>query len=800
MNRYKGCYGQYKENIMTKIEGTREELIKELRKLQKEYNSLKELYDKETSGLRKPEEKMSKSEEIYRKAYMTSPDSININRLSDGMYISINEGFTRILRYSEAETIGKTSLEMNIWANPDDRKKLVQILKEKGEVRNFEANFQAKDGTILNGIMSASIIDLDGVPHILNVTRDITNRKKDEEALAQEQYLMHTLMDNLPDHIYFKDRESHFIRINKSMARFLGLNDSDQAGGKTDFDFFTAEHAQQAYGDEQNIIKTGQLLSKEEKETHHDRPDTWVSTIKMPLRDKDGKIIGTFGISRDITEQKLAAEALRESEEHYSFLFHKALDGIGLADAETGIIIDCNDTLASLVGRKREELVGQSQKILHPPDNNNSKFSAEFEKHLADREGKSLESQIITSSGIVREVEIKANHLNINGRETLQGVFRDITERKKLEYDLLFKQILLEAIIENIPDQVYYKDKNSKFVLCNAPVAQLAGCSSEMELLGKSDFDFYPARLAQKYFNDEQAIMENGQKLLNYEEQIIDKRTGEIRWNLSSKVPVRDAAGKVIGLAGINRDITERKKTEEEIKLKNELLQTINAEKDKFFSILAHDLKGPLSAFLDATQILAEEIQNMTLAEIKEITFNMKESASNIYGLLVNLLEWSRLKRGMMDFHPETSNVKKKIITSIEVLTESARRKEIKISYSLPDDLEIYADSHMFETLIRNLVSNAIKFTPRSGEIHVSASVTPGNPVEIRVSDNGIGMSRELMSKLFMLNEKTNRKGTEDEPSTGLGLLLCKEFVDKHSGKIWAESEEGKGSTFCFSL
>jgi len=504
--------------------------------------------------------------------------------------------------------------------------------------------------------------------------KDITERKQAEEALAHEQFLMNAIMNNFPDHIYFKDHESRFIRINKSLSKIFGLNDPAQAIGKTDFDFFTKEHAQQAYEDEKNIIRTGKMLSIEEKETHPDGSETWVSTVKLPLYDDEGNIIGTFGISKDITD------------------------------------------------------------------------------------------------------------------------------KQSLENENLFKQLLLENIIENIPDQVYYKDRNSKFVLCNTPVALLAGCTSEKDLLGKSDFDFHPHHLAQQYYNDEQAIMDKGEKLLDYEEQVINKKTGELHWNLSSKVPVRDAGGKVIGLAGINRDITARKKTEEEINLKNELLVTFNAEKDKFFSIIAHDLKGPLSAFLDATQILTKEIQNMSLEEIKDITINMKDSASNIYGLLENLLEWSRLKRGMMNFNPEIINVKRITTECLKVLKESASKKEIKITSYLPDNIEIYADSHMLETVVRNLVSNAIKFTPKSGEISLTATATEGNTIEIKVSDNGIGMPGALIYKLFLLNEKTNRLGTEGELSSGLGLLLCKEFIDKHGGKIWVESEEGKGSTFSFTI
>jgi signal transduction histidine kinase len=174
----------------------------------------------------------------------------------------------------------------------------------------------------------------------------------------------------------------------------------------------------------------------------------------------------------------------------------------------------------------------------------------------------------------------------------------------------------------------------------------------------------------------------------------------------------------------------------------------------------------------------------------------MKTSASSIYGLLENLLEWSRLKRGVMEFMPEKLNLRDKITHSIEVVSESAHRKGIEIDISVADDLQVLADNHMFEAMIRNLVSNAVKFTHSGGKISVSAQPDQNNCVEIKISDSGIGMKPELKDRLFLLNEKTSRKGTDGEPSSGLGLLLCKEFIDKNGGKIWVESEEGKGSTF----
>jgi signal transduction histidine kinase len=244
----------------------------------------------------------------------------------------------------------------------------------------------------------------------------------------------------------------------------------------------------------------------------------------------------------------------------------------------------------------------------------------------------------------------------------------------------------------------------------------------------------------------------------------------------------------------------ERKQAEEEIKKRNEELSEANAEKDKFFSILAHDLRGPMSAFVEITQLLTEDFQTMTPDQVRDITTSMKTDASNIYKLLENLLEWSRLKRGVFNFKPEKLNLRKVITIGTEPVSASALKKEIMIDISVPDDLEVLADEHMFEAVIRNLVSNAVKFTTFGGKIDVSAHLNKNNSVEIKISDTGIGMNPELKSKLFLLNENTSRKGTEGESSSGLGLLLCKEFVEKHSGKIWVESEEGKGSTFYFAI
>ena len=425
----------------------------------------------------------------------------------------------------------------------------------------------------------------------------------------------------------------------------------------------------------------------------------------MPLRDFDGNIIGTFGISRDITERK-----------------RSELESLALFEITKGILSTNNlDELLKLIHHSIGKVVYAENCFVALYNERTGLFNFPY---FVDK----IDSMPLPTSMV---------------KSCSAYVFRTVKP-------LLLSQKIFESLVEQ----------------------------NEVELVGSNSPSWIgiPLQTPSKVIGV--LVLQHYEKENVYSE---------------SDVKFLTSIGNQIAIA------IDRKKTEEEIKLKNELLQAINAEKDKFFSIIAHDLRGPLSAFVAATQIITDEIQTMSIEEIKDITDSMKTSATNIYSLLENLLEWSRLRRGGMDFVPEKLNLKKKTAECINVLNESARKKGIAIEITIPDELEILADSHMFETVIRNLVSNAIKFTPSGGKVNVTSSYN-NNSVEIKISDSGIGMTPELKSKLFQINEKTSRPGTEGELSTGLGLLLCKEFIEKHNGKIWVESEVGKGSTFAFTI
>ena len=229
-----------------------------------------------------------------------------------------------------------------------------------------------------------------------------------------------------------------------------------------------------------------------------------------------------------------------------------------------------------------------------------------------------------------------------------------------------------------------------------------------------------------------------------------------------------------------------------------------NAEKDKFFSIIAHDLKSPFNSMLGFSELLIENFDKYDISRQKKYISLINQSLQNTHKLLENLLLWSRAQRGIVDFVLKKENLYVLSDETIELLSHAAKNKSITLTNQIPKDIYVEVDKNMLSTIIRNLISNAIKFTPKGGEITAKArTITDENKqnyVEISVNDNGVGISLENQSKIFEITESVSTEGTENEQGTGLGLILCKDFVEKHGGKIWIKSEVGKGSKVIFTL
>ncbi len=247
------------------------------------------------------------------------------------------------------------------------------------------------------------------------------------------------------------------------------------------------------------------------------------------------------------------------------------------------------------------------------------------------------------------------------------------------------------------------------------------------------------------------------------------------------------------------RDITMRKNAEQALKESEKRLSELNVTKDRFFSIIAHDLKTPFQSILGLSELLYEQVQDKNYEGLEKYAQLIQKSSQQAFDLLTNLLEWARSQTGRIEFKPENLDLAAQINSAVELLNDYALQKSISITRNLPASLPVLADKAMIETILRNLISNAIKFTSPGGKITITAE-SKKKEVVVSVSDNGVGIEKENLEKLFRIDHSHSTPGTQRETGTGLGLLICKEFVDLHGGRIWVNSESGKGSTFYFAL
>jgi PAS domain S-box-containing protein len=419
-------------------------------------------------------------------------------------------------------------------------------------------------------------------PMLARAIHNAIERHLIREEHSRAGHLLQVLMDNIPDGIYFKDAASKFVMLNRALAKKFGVADPHLVVGKSDADFFKPAHAQQALADEQRIMQTGQpLVGIEEKETWPDGRETWVSSTKMPLRDRAGRVFGTFGISRDITghrqvEQTLAERTVELSKER--LLLRTLIDN--LPDAIYAKDTAGRKTMANLADLKNlrckteAEAIGKSDFDLFPEevakkfyDDDQKVIHGEpvinREEHFFDEAGR--KRWLLTSKLPVRDQDGKV--------AGLVGIGHDITERKQAEEMLDRERRLLRTLIDNLPDAIYAKDAAGRKTLANLADLKNLHFKTEAEAIGKTDFDLFPRELAEKLNADDQKVIQ-GQPLINREEYYRDDQ-GRENWLLTSKLPLRDQNGTITGLVGINRDITARKQAEIKLAYEQELFQTL---------------------------------------------------------------------------------------------------------------------------------------------------------------------------------------------------------------------------------
>ncbi|MEA3445050.1 MAG: PAS domain-containing sensor histidine kinase, partial [Bacteroidota bacterium] len=283
-------------------------------------------------------------------------------------------------------------------------------------------------------------------------------------------------------------------------------------------------------------------------------------------------------------------------------------------------------------------------------------------------------------------------------------------------------------------------------------------------------------------------------------DSMIRSKAGKAIYAQTTITPVLDEKGKVSKLLAIDSNITDIKNAQQKIQLQRDELESLNATKDRFFAIIAHDLKNPFTSLLSLSQSLSENFMDFEPAELDEFLKRVNKSAWQIFNLLENLLTWSRSQTGKLDFMPQKVNIAEALNTTYNLLLATAGKKQIDFSVSCEPGLFMFVDNNMLMTVLRNLTHNAIKFTNQGGKVKLSVEKINDAFIQFIVEDNGIGLSKEDQEKLFRIDIKTKAIGKSKEKGTGLGLILCKEFIQKNGGDLHIESNEGEGSRFIFTV
>jgi PAS domain S-box-containing protein len=773
---------------------------------------------------------------------------------TESRFLRINQAEARFLGVDNPQdALGKTDLDFQIPEFAQEYMTVEKQIMESGESVISRVEFNPTENKKPRWLSSTKIPVKDSsgrIIGIIGVSRDITDQKQTEAALAYERDILQIFMDNIPDLVYFKDAESRFVRINQAQARFLGIDDPQDALGKTDLDFQNPEIARELLMQEKQIIKTGQpIWDHLEFNPTGDGEPRWLSTTKVPAKNELGLTIGIIGISRNITGQKMAEELEQNrrimlekvvrlgqnvTEIHDDLrttlkrIWHGVHDDLGFdrlgiylynpvrnsMDGTFGTNIngDMIDEWHTWVSLERENLEAELfLRVLENPDR--TYLTHTYENDFSTPEGHIMSgvkdyAAIAAFAGDKPVAVLCVDHV-ITGRpisevqlEALRlfaGYAGLAIENARLNTALQnelsqHKETLLHqsAILNGIPDMAWLKDVEGRYIAVNEQFAARSGMKIE-DIIGKTDLDIWQKNYAEKYIEDDIEIMRTRQGK-TAEELEIDS-AGKEYWVETTKTPILNAQDEVIGTTGVAREINTRKIAELERELLITELEAKNAELERYTYTVSHDLKSPLVTIRGFLGYLEKDALAGNTQKIKEDIKRIENATQKMHALLNDLLELSRIGR-LINQSTDIlfSDIAKDAINLVHGQIE-AKNVLIEI-HDTP--VIVHGDRTRLTEVIQNLVDNAVKFMgdQPSPQITIGAAENEQNETVFFVSDNGIGIDSQYHERIFTLFSKLNAS-TE---GTGIGLTLIKRIIEVHKGRIWLESEPGKGTTFYFTL
>ncbi|MBN2893186.1 MAG: PAS domain S-box protein [Bacteroidales bacterium] len=574
-------------------------------------------------------------------------------------------------------------------------------------------------------------------------------------------------------------------KINQAMLDQYGAKNEDFIGlTPTDFFAHNIKHGRKVWRD---FFDKGHY----KVETHEKKfngTDMIIEGDYICLYNEKNRIIGHFGVQQEVTERKLNEQIFQDLYKNAP-LPYQSLD-------VNGNILKVNSKWCDITGYKINEVTGKCFR-----DFLSSKSQKAFDEKFPILIKTGIQDQtffeLITKNGntIIAKFEGCVSRDDKNNFLFTNCVFENVTEKIKAENALKASEEKFRTLIENMTDNVFLIDKNFKVVSVNHSAEKLLKEKKE-NIIGKKISDIFPKYISDEYEQTLKEVFKN-RKAIAIDS---DLAKGDIKLYINTRLtPILEQDGLVQYIIGVSTDITERRKNELLLIEQEQKLRELNATKDKFFSIIAHDLRSPFGAILGFAEMITKKAQNKDYQKIEYFSSIINQSAKHTFDLLNNLLHWSRIQQGKLEFNPIVIKMNDLVTETLNLLQANFTEKNITIEFETDKEISYKADLFMLQTTVRNLLSNAIKYTPNFGKITVKTTENH-NDIEIEITDTGVGIAPQDIEKLFKVETSYSTAGTNNEKGTGLGLILCNEFIKKHNGKIYVESELNKGSIFKIKL
>lgn len=653
----------------------------------------------------------------------------------------------------------------------------------EGKSVTYEDTFLLESGEYTFIIKDTVLKDSSGKGYAIQSTSiDITEKKKTDKELEYSRKKYQLLYENTSKPFLLSTLDGRIEETNLATSKIFGQEKEDilKYGCKLIID-----NADLRYQIALNILKETGHFFGELTGLKKDGSKFPIEITASLFKDIDGTLKSST-IIKDISERKLAEDLLKESEARIRSII-ESMDAIIFLIEKDGKLIECNESFAKRFNTTKEKIIGTNLFDLLPGEE--------------AKEGRAIVNNVITNGISYRTEKFKDGYWNdysvvpicTDGKilDRVAIISRDVTELIRTEELLKESEANARAIMESTDEVFMLIDKKGILLDCNDAHAKRLN-STRKELIGQNIFNLLPSDIGERRNQLVDEVIATKKPFFGE-----DYRDGF--WNEFIVHPVIAEGKEINKVAVFSKDITERKINVEILKENEKRLKEINSTKDKLFSIIAHDLKSPFNTILGFSELIIDEIKNNDLEKVNLYAGLIRDSSERTLTLVENLLDWSRTQTGKIAIKLKNTELKSIVDNCIQLLSDRAFQKSITLANKIPEQLFALVDHDMFNVIIRNLISNAIKFTNKGGNITVS-SKEDENQIRIIVEDSGIGIEASRLNGLFQLGENHSTIGTKKESGTGLGLIVCKEFVEELGGTIWAESEVGQGSKFCFTV